>query len=370
MKKQKPVTPSLIRRLLLPLLLLAMLLSAAGCQTPDPGNGSAQESHTEAQNLQPSEELSVTFLDVGQGNCILIRSGTHTMLFDGGDPEHSSYVVSYLKKQGVETIDLMIASHYDADHISGLIGVLNVFEVKEVMAPDYEHDTKTYRSFLSILEEKNLTPVHPLAGESYSFGEGEFTIVCPSRYQPEESNNNSIGIRLCHGSNSFLILGDAEEPSEQDMLESGAVLDSDVYLASHHGSSTASSASFLEEVTPDTVVISSGAGNRYGHPHAQALHRLETYQPDLFRTDLQGTLTAVSDGNKVTWSQEPCNDWTPGNTEQDTPPEDPAYIGNKNSLKFHLPDCSGLPAEKNRIYFRDREEAVELGYEPCGLCHP
>lgn len=272
------------------------------------GMGRDMPVHTEGK-------MEVHFLDVGQGSACLVESEGHYMLIDGGDRDASSFVVAYLRDQGVEKLDYIIASHYDADHISGLVGALNVYPIEKIVCPDYETDTRIFASLMQKIEENGCQVVHPQVGDEYSLGEAVFTVVAPVENDYEDDNNRSIGIRLVHGSNSFLMLGDAEQESEADICSSGEKLQSDVYLVSHHGSSSSTTDGLLSRVKPATAVISVGKDNAYGHPHSQTMARLEAAGVQLYRTDVQGTLTAVSDGEKLEWSQDPCMDFTSGDRQ-------------------------------------------------------
>ena len=257
-------------------------------------------------------DLSVTYLDVGQGNCALLEQNGHYMLIDGGDRETSSKVVSTLKSENVEKLDYLVVSHYDSDHLAGIIGVLQEFQVDTVLSPDYTTDTKLYQSYLAALEKANLQEIHPSQGESYSFGDSRFTVVGPVFYGHEDENDDSVGIRLQYGSVSFLFCGDAGEEAELEMVSSGMDLSSDVYLVDHHGSSSSTAEEFLRAVDPEYAVISCGKGNDYGHPTERVLKLLQQYEIELYRTDLQGTVQAVTDGTEVTWNVEACEDFTPG----------------------------------------------------------
>lgn len=268
----------------------------------------------DSESLLPGGTLTVDFLDVGQGLSILVNADGHYLLYDGGDRTASSFVVAYLKKQGVEQLDYLIASHYDADHLNGLVGALNVFPTKCILAPDYTADTKIYRSFCQKAAETGTPIEHPSPGEVHALGDAQFTVLAPASASYSDENDYSIAIRLTYGDRSFLFTGDAGVESEAEMTAGGLTLRSDVLCPGHHGSSTASSSSFLEAVRPAFTVISSGAGNSYGHPHREALERLKKSGTSLFRTDLQGTVRAVTDGSALTWSAEPCDDFTPGGT--------------------------------------------------------
>lgn len=149
------------------------------------------------------DEMEVHFLDVGQGLSIFVQSKEETLLYDGGDRSASSTVVSYLKDQGVKEIDYLVTSHYDEDHVSGLIGCLNAFPVKNIIGADYVHDSKLYHSFMEGVAEQGLEVWHPEAGDSFQFGSGRFTILS-SNHSKTDSNANSVVIRLDNGDNCFL----------------------------------------------------------------------------------------------------------------------------------------------------------------------
>lgn len=260
--------------------------------------------------LEPKAEMpavsgntEVHFLDVGEGLSILVKSDGHAMLYDGGDRNTSSFVVSYLRRQGIETLDYVIASHYDADHLSGLIGALYAFDVGQVLGPDYVHDSDTYQSFLTAVNAQGLTVTHPSVGDVYQLGNASFTVLAPVQ-AAAEPNNNSIVIRLVNGSTSFLFPGDAEQASENEMCRSGYLLKSDVLCPGHHGSASSTGYEFLMRVRPEYAVISAGAGNEYGHPHRETLDLLAAAGVTVYRTDQSGTVVMYSDGSRIVPSPE------------------------------------------------------------------
>lgn len=392
--------------------LLAGCLLAAGCGVENTGQQKNIGADAEVSafsigkkdtggdsDTTRTEELTVQFLDVGQGSAALIRQGGSSMLVDGGDREYSSYVVSFLKKQGIENLDYVIVSHYDSDHLSGIVGVLNAFHCRQVLAPDYEADTKIYQSFLNMIKEKEIPVTYPALGDTFFFADSSFRIVSPASYTYKDTNSNSIGIRLEYGENSFFIGGDGTEESEQDILYLGTDVKSDVYAANHHGSKYSNSPEFLEAVSPSYVVVSSGKGNSYGHPDAPVMLAIQSLGTDLYRTDLQGVITAVSDGESIQFENEVCMDYRSGieiaeaggagnggtDSEKDmgesnTPDEvessetaEYQYIVNMNTKKFHLPFCSSVAdmEEKNKEYSGEsREQLVAEGYSPCKRCNP
>lgn len=376
------------KHLLAAFLVLAVCLT--GCNTQDMASITAQASGTQnaAENVNSTEEnregtLTVTYLDVGQGNAILAESEGHYMFIDGGARESSSFVVSYLKKQNIEKFDYLLISHFDEDHLAGAIGLLHNFPVEKLLTPDYTADTSIYRSYEEVTGEKAYNAVHPVQGEEFKFGSAAFKVVSPVSYGHEDGNQDSIGIIMQNGGNKFFIGGDIGLQGEKEILASGADLDADVMLMNHHGSHV--SRNFLEAVSPSFAVISCGADNSYGHPRKDTAELLKEKGIPLFRTDKQGTIVAHSNGKEITFEQKSCNDYTPGMRGQGSDKEEPAdiisnssesecdYILNTHTKKIHKPECSSAAKtdEDNKAYFKgSKEELLENGYSPCGNCKP
>lgn len=270
------------------------------------------EASKKAENAGPKEEvMQVHFLDVEQGLSILVQLGDEVLIYDGGDRDTSSFVVSYIQDLGITEIDYMISSHYDSDHMAGLIGCLNAFDVKNVIGSNYKHDSKLYTSFMTAVKEEGLKMQYPEVGTTYAFGEAEITILAPKEIG-KDSNANSVAIKLSYGESDFVFTGDADYGSERDMVASGIDLDCEVYSLAHHGSSSGNSSLFLEKTTPEWAVISCKKGNNYGHPHVEVVELLEAMEIEVFRSDVQGTVIATTDGQTITWSEEPCNDYSDG----------------------------------------------------------
>lgn len=258
--------------------------------------------------------LTIHFIDVGQGMATLAESGGQYMLVDGGGYESADKMLGYLETAGVERLNYLVISHYDSDHLYGAVRVLENYEVGQVLCPDYETDSATYHYFTEMIAQADdgLSSVengvdfvnHPKPGESFEFGDCSFTVVSPVRMDYPEENNLSLGIRLVCGEVSFLMMGDAELESEYDMCDSGLPLKSTVYLVNHHGSSSSSSQQLLKTIQPEYAVISCGQNNDYGHPAGSVLERLEEFGVEVFRTDIQGTVTARTDGNEIQWAAE------------------------------------------------------------------
>lgn len=252
--------------------------------------------------LPDGSSLEMNFLDVGQGLSVLINADGHFMLYDGGDRTASSFVVAYLKDKGVTDLDYLVASHYDADHINGLVGALNVFNTAQILGPDYETETKIYGSFINKVKELEKEIKHPTPGERYPLGSGYFEILAPLSDRYDDVNNYSIAIRLVYGDTSFLIMGDAEKESEEEMTDRWPDLSADVLCVGHHGSPTSTSEELLDRVNPSIAVISCGRDNSYGHPGKAVLERLEERDIPVLRTDESGTITITSDGTGLTVS--------------------------------------------------------------------
>lgn len=355
-----------LKQLLLIFLLPILLIGCGSSDTTTVSEDSLSKLPLSTKNASESSDLKVHFLDVGQGLAILVQSAGKTLIYDGGDRDTSSFVVSYLKDQGVEQIDYLISSHYDSDHLSGLIGCLNAFTVHNVISSDYEHDTKLYKSFVSTVAEKGLIMQHPQVGSTFALGNAEFTILAPTAIV-SDSNANSVVIKLKNGDNSFIFTGDADHNSEADMCSLGLDLSCDVLSVSHHGSATATSYDFLEAILPQTAVISVGAGNQYGHPHIDVLEKLEAMEIDVYRSDQQGTVIATSNGTQITWNSAPSSDYTSDDGVEADAATDPSVWKSKAGSKYHSRnDCGTMnPDNASQI---PQSQAISEGLDRCKNC--
>lgn len=323
--------------------------------------------------------FKIHLLDVGQGLSVLIEADGHYMLYDGGERSSSSFVVSYLKQQGAEHLDYIVASHYHEDHIAGLVGALNVFRCDTILCADYETDTDIYDSFFSAALSSGAEIIHPQQGEHYTLGNADIEVLGPCNYSADDENNSSIALRITYGNCSVLMSGDAEIAEEEAIVNTGTDIDSDILIVNHHGSDTSNGHYFLNQVSPQYALISCGAGNSYGHPHQDVMDRLQAEGCEIFRTDVQGTITASSDGSSVKFDQEPCQDWSSGYAEDAAPSSgydtsgDITYICNENSKKFHYAYCDSVAKMKEsnkRPTTESREVLILAGYEPCKNCNP
>ena len=328
--------------------------------------------------------IEVHFIDAGQGDATLIKTGNHAMLIDAGCEDGGTKLQMYLTKQGVEELDYLILTHPDSDHIGGADVIISKFDCGMVLMPDLKKNTSSYRDVQSALKYKSYDSIAPEVGDTYELGEAKFTILAPCKSY-EDANNNSIALILKYGNSSFLFTGDAEEEAERDILNNGISIKADVYKAGHHGSKSSSSEEFVDVVSPKYAVISCGEDNDYGHPHAQTLNTFRSRGIEVFRTDEQGSIIASSDGSKITWNAAPSDTWqagepTKGNSESETVAKTTKetssgqyYILNTNTYKFHRPDCKSVRkmAEKNKeTSTASRDDIISQGYSPCKNCNP
>lgn len=251
----------------------------------------------------------VHFLDTGQSDCTLILTGEKTVLIDAGTSDRGGSIVEYLEDQGVRTVDLLIATHPHADHIGSMADVLRNFEVKEFLMPDipdeYQPTTRGWEKLLIAADEEGcaVTPADP--GQEYLLGGGcVLTVLGPVKDYGDDYNNWSVVTRLVCGDVSFLFTGDAEKKAENDILSTGAALDSDVLKVGHHGSATSSGEDFMAAVSPEYAAVLCGAGNDYGHPHRDTTDLLARMGAEIYRTDLDGAIVMKTDGKTVTVSTE------------------------------------------------------------------
>jgi competence protein ComEC len=246
-----------------------------------------------AHRYDTDEQIDVvSFLDVGQGDAVLIRSNGRYVLIDTGDGI-SSNIVRSLKLNGVDGIDVLILTHWHNDHIGGAIQVLENFPVLNVIMPtfpDENHDN--YRAAVEINDAaKNSKVMFALAKQGLAVNVGDFrlTYLYYDKTFDEENNRSSVIMAKCRDF-KFLLMSDAEKPLEVAMLDSGIDFNCDVIKIGHHGSSTSTSEDFLKKASPQYAVISVGARNSYDFPETEILNLLEKREIKLYRTDLNGEI--------------------------------------------------------------------------------
>ncbi|MCR5590816.1 MAG: MBL fold metallo-hydrolase [Lachnospiraceae bacterium] len=369
----------------------------------------AEDEDDDIEPEPPEKIMEVHFIDVGQADATLIKADGHAMLIDAGTDEVGTKVQYYLKQHDVSKLDYLILTHPDSDHIGGADVIITKFDIDTVFMSPFTKDNNWYEDLINALDYRNYKWSTPEVGSTYDLGEALFTVVAPNRVY-SDPNNSSIALVLQYGDTRFLFTGDASEEAEADIVQNGLDISADVYKVGHHGSRSASTEDFLEKIDPKYAVISCSNGNEYGHPHEEAMDRLRKYNPEIFRTDEQGTIIAYSDGKEITWDHDPSTTWACGvQTQEEIPviyndimkPEpdgdqimklepdegsndtegvvergpapDITYVLNINSMKFHYPDCSSVtdmkPKNRQDVDWT-RDECIQAGYEPCGSCKP
>ncbi|MCL2885026.1 MAG: MBL fold metallo-hydrolase, partial [Oscillospiraceae bacterium] len=254
-----------------------------------------------------ADQLEIHVFDVGNADCILVTLSGQTLLIDAAEAVSAQKVVSDLKTLQVTKLNYVIATHFDADHIGGMSTVFNTFPVDTfLMAPmpaDKTPTTATYRGMLDTMQKKHIQYTEAVPGQTYPLGGATIHILGPVG-EAVDNNNHSVVTKITFGSRSFLLMGDAGTTEEQALLGSGQDLSADVLKVGHHGSNTSSGADFLSAVGPRYALISCGLGNPYGHPGDKTIGRLQAVRAQIYRTDVQGTLTVTSDGKTITVSTE------------------------------------------------------------------
>lgn len=305
-------------------LILCCTMLLTGC-----GQSGGQSSDTAANSKAEAKgQLTISMLDIGQGDAVLVQTGAKNILIDTGDDKYyedgkkakeNTQLLTELQKLKIDHIDTLVMTHAHADHIGKADKVIAQYGVKELVYNGIPSTSKYFINALKAAKANGTQQVKVKAGDVLDFGNGvSFEIVSPSQSLIDEDtaaikakkkvdvNNESVVGRLTFGNFAMLFTGDAEGPVEKDMVASyGKKLKCQVLKAGHHGSKTSSTAEFLKLVQPESVVMSLGVNNQYGHPHEALLNRLQKQGiKNIYRTDANGTITIVSDGSSYSITTE------------------------------------------------------------------
>lgn len=324
-------------------------------------------------------ELAVHYLDVGQGDSIFIElPDGKCMLIDASIAEYGDRIVDAIRALSYDCIDYVVATHPHADHIGGMEQVLKSFEIGCIYLPDVSADTATYVGMVETILERDIPAEVAETGVTLLSGDVQARFLAPSIIDRDDQNRNSAVLLLTYGTRTFLFMGDADTSIEDSL---GGDIDCDVLKVGHHGSRTASGDGFLRRATPTYAIISCGKGNSYGHPHEEALSRLQACGAEILRTDLVGTVTIRTDGTTLTvetqgeQGSDPSESGVGDTSSNGSEPEESGstWVLNTSSFKIHRPDCKYVDSisPKNRAESdKTVAELEEEGYTPCGSCKP
>ena len=245
-----------------------------------------------------SNTLRVAYIDVGQGDSIWLHASDGTdILIDGGPVAAGPTVVAYLEQGGIDDIEVMVLSHAHADHVGGLIDVLqSTIPVNSVIINDQPYASSVYQTFIAELQARGITPTPAIAGQEYVWGPLSVGVLNPQSTPTGDQNDDSVVLLVVYSQNRFLFTGDISSSVEQTILDSGADVAAEILKVAHHGSRYSSGIAFLDATEAEVAIISVGADNPYGHPATETLTRLRAAGARVFRTDLDGTVVVASDG--------------------------------------------------------------------------
>lgn len=252
--------------------------------------------------VNPDSSFSIYYLDVGQGDCTIIKSNDNVMMIDTSTKNHTLDIQEALKSLSIEKIDYLVITHQHDDHMGSAKDIIDKYEVANIIMPklsDINMVTTTgYESLLKSIANRNVNAIPATVGESFKLGDATVQIFSPSQ-QDEDLNNMSVVLKVVYGETSFIFQGDAEKTVEKQLLNSDYDLNADVIKLGHHGSNTSSTEKYLKAVNPQYAIISCGADNSYGHPHDEVIDRLKNNNISFFVTAQTGDVTVTSDGENI-----------------------------------------------------------------------
>lgn len=243
-----------------------------------------------------TNNLEISYLDVGQADSILIRKNNNNILIDAGNNEDGEKLVHYFKDQKIEKFDYVIGTHAHEDHIGGMDDIIANFKINHFYMPNVITTTKTFEDILDNLDRYNIKFETPKIDSTFEVDDLKFTVLSITDNK-EELNDTSIVLKLTYKNTNYLFMGDASSKIENSILHKD--IKSNVIKVSHHGSSYSSSAKFIKKVDPDYAIISVGKNNSYNHPKSIVLKKFERLGTIIYRTDKQSTIKLTSDGENI-----------------------------------------------------------------------
>ncbi|MCR6546863.1 MBL fold metallo-hydrolase [Dehalobacterium formicoaceticum] len=356
------------KKLLVFFLIFLSMIMAACSVLADKGESVLPES---------SGLLKVTFIDVDQGDSVLVQfPNGKSMLIDGGSGDMYGRVAAVLSDQKITKLDVVLGTHTDNDHIGSLPGIIKNYDVGNVYL-NGTSDTKTYLAFLREAANKKLKIKELYQGDFLQVDpDVKIKVFAPVGPNEDSDNDHSPIMKLTYQKKSFLFTGDAEKSTEDMALVYDKMgLKSDVVKVGHHGSTTSSSPKFALAVAPELAVIEVGADNSYDHPDKLVVNRWQLLGAKVYTTAKNGNITVTTDGTYLKLFAGKNLEELPKIFSDDKGVAKTIgtyYVGNKNTLVFHDPECSSVAGMnvKNKVLFPSRKEAFTKGYKPCQICTP
>lgn len=244
-------------------------------------------------------EMQVHFIDVGQGDSILIQTPMNrTILIDAGPPEAGEKVVAYLEKLHIDKIDLLIATHPDIDHIGGILKVMKTIKVEEILDTGKLHPTKTFANYISQIRKQNI-PVQIAEKNVPIEIDPMISVDVWNAYERYKNNNkSSIVLKVTYGDIDFLLMSDVEQQQEKSFLKEYDV-EAEIIKVGHHGSKTSSSLNFLQKVSPEIAILTYSKENNYGHPVDRVIDNLNQVEAMIYSTAALGNIVLSTDGENI-----------------------------------------------------------------------
>ena len=382
-----------MKKVLSLLLSAYMILSLSGCgnvqntvknnapQTAIETQKSAKPTNSNAEKSQatPGSDLTVHYIDVGQGDSEFIElPNGETMLIDAGNSQNAADIISYIQNKGYSKIDYIVATHPHADHIGGMTDILGSFTIGKMYMPKKQHNTKAFEGLLDVIEQNSIGLYTAKAGTSIlATDDLNISILSPISDSYSDLNDYSAVVKITYKGTSFLFMGDAESVVENELLQEKSDINADVLKVGHHGSSYSSTVDFIKSVAPKYAVISCGANNQYGHPHAETLVTLNSFNINTYRTDESGTIIITSDSVKITVDKKASaikENAPPVVTHTEKPQtvtdnlnDDIIVYKTNYGKKYHNSGCQYLSKSKIPVSL---QSAKSSGLTPCSKCSP
>lgn len=279
------------------LFLLIIVLVFVSCDT--------QKQSLDESKKDLKEKLKVHFIDIGQGDSILIEQDTYTMLIDTGPKESEKILMDYLASQNIKKIDYLVLTHQHRDHIGNAAMIIKNFKIETLYLPNVTSNTTEFKNMTKALKTKRLSITRPISGSSFNLGEAQCHILAPNSETYENENDYSIVIKMVYKNTSFLFTGDAQPRSEKEMIDKGYDLSADILKIAQHGNDKTTSKEFLNIVNPKYAALSCALNDSNDHPSKKVMKLFKEKDIPVYRTDQCGTIVCTSDGENLTFDKEP-----------------------------------------------------------------